>query len=92
MAKKKELTQADIDKFVSAYAKKHEISEAEAKRRIMGTGVSRLQALATHAKNNGGGTRKPAKKAKAKPAKAKKKAAPKRKAAKATSVSEGEQG
>jgi hypothetical protein len=99
MAKeKKELTAADIDKFVAAYAKKNEISEAEAKRRIMATGVSRLKALATHAANQGGGggRKKATKKAAKKPAKkaAKKKAPrkPKAKPTPAKAVSEGEEG
>lgn len=102
-----DMTQGDIDKFVDQYAKQKDITAAEAKRRIMGTGISRLKALSAYAGNSGGSkkaSKKTSKKDKAtapKPAKkAAKKAAAKKapakkakaKAAAAPAVSEGEEG
>jgi len=95
---KKEITKEQEQKFISSYAKKHEVSEQKAKEMILHTGISRLATLDKASKKKGGGgggggKKKAAKKAPAKKGKKKaaKKAPRKAKAAPVTKVSEGEQ-
>jgi hypothetical protein len=51
---RKEITKEQADKFIAAYAKKHEVSEAKAKEMILHTGISRLTALEKAAKKKNG--------------------------------------
>lgn len=98
---KKEITKEQADKFISAYAKKHEVSEAKAKEMILHTGISRLATLDKAAKKKGGGggrkaaPKKAAKKAAKKGGAKKAKKAPRKPKAAAsaapTKVSEGEE-
>jgi hypothetical protein len=94
---KKEITKEQADKFISAYAKKHEVSEAKAKEMILHTGISRLATLdkAAKKKGGGGGGKKAAPKKAAKKAAKKAKKAPRKPKAAAsaapTKVSEGEE-
>lgn len=87
---KKEMSAEDINKYVAAYAARNGISEAEARRKIMGTGISRLKTLKKYGdkeKTEGGGKKASKKASKTGSKKAAKKAAKKGSAKKASKKS-----